>query len=76
MSKRYVFFAHFNRVNMQRGVPEVWTVHFRGQCIQCREIKFRINVSTRYRKDGKQPRAILRGMAAEVYTIDGITTVK
>ena len=65
--KQYRFFAHFNRINMQRGDPKVWTVHFRGQCIQGEGIEFNVPVRTRYRPEGKQPRAVLIGSASRVF---------
>ena len=64
--KQYAFFAHFNRINMQRGDPNVWTVHFRGQCIQCEGIEFRVPTSTKYKPNGRQPRATMVGKAAWV----------
>ena len=59
--KRYRFFAHFNRINMQRGDPKVWTVHIKGTCLQAEEVKFKVPVETRYVPNGRQPRATLRG---------------
>lgn len=64
--RRYAFFAHFNRVNMQRGDARVWTVHYRGVCYQATEIVFWVPVRTRYVANGKQPRATLRGYARHV----------
>lgn len=74
--KRYAFFAHFNRINMQRGLPQVWTVHFRGTCYQCEQIIFNVPTRTTYRPDGQQPRAKMRGMATSVRVgTDGIAVV-
>lgn len=67
MTKSYRFFAHFNRIAMQRGSPKVWTVHFRGQCIPAEHVVFMTPVTTQYRPHGPQPRATLRGAAAQVY---------
>ena len=68
MTKRkYKFFAHFNRINMQRGNPNIWTVHYRGQCIQTKGINFRVPVLTKYKPDGRQPRAVLEGYANQCY---------
>lgn len=72
--KQYAFFAHFNRINMQRGDPKVWTVHFRGQCIQASNIRFEVPMTTRYRPTGAQPRATLRGKASDV-RFEGETVV-
>lgn len=74
--RRYSFFAHFNRVNMQRGKPEVWTIHFRGRCIQAEGIEFNVPLYTRYVGDGPQPRATLRGRAVEVVISNGYATVR
>lgn len=59
---------------MQRGNPNVWTVHFRGTCYQGQEVIFQVPLKTRYRADGKQPRATLRGMARRVYS-DGVALI-
>jgi hypothetical protein len=48
-NRAYKFFAHFNRINMQRGDPKVWTVHYQGTCHQTEEIEFYVPVKTRYR---------------------------
>lgn len=69
------FFAHFNRVNMVRGLPNVWTVHFRGECIQGEAIEFRVPCITRYVPKGKQPRATLRGDAHNVRVLRGVIVV-
>jgi hypothetical protein len=73
--KQYRFFAHFNRVNMQRGNPLVWTVHFRNLCIQARELVFRVSVSTRFRPEGRQPRAVLIGDARAVDIREGVAYI-
>lgn len=52
---------HFNRINMQRGNPNVWTVHYRGKCHQVKEVKCYTPVETAFKKDGRQPRAVLVG---------------
>jgi hypothetical protein len=64
--KKYKFFAHFNRINMQRGLPKVWTIHFRGQCIQAESITFKVPVKTHFRPKARQPRAILIGKAKSI----------
>ena len=61
--KRYAFFAHFNRIAMQRGDKACWTVHFRGACLPAVEVDFKVPVSTRFRPNGRQPRATIRGWA-------------
>lgn len=66
MTKRYAFFAHFNRINMQRGLPTVWTVHFRGRCIPATAITFKVPTVTKFLPEGRQPRATMRGTAHRV----------
>jgi hypothetical protein len=73
--KRYAFFAHFNRVNMQRKLPQVWTVHFRGTCYQVEGIEFKVPTITRFVPEGKQPRATMRGRAAQVIVSKGQAVV-
>lgn len=65
--KQYVFFAHFNRVNMQRGKSRVWTLHFRGMCMQAEKIVFHVPLETAYKPKGVQPKATLRGKAGHVF---------
>jgi hypothetical protein len=61
--KTYSFFAHFNRISMQRGLRAVWTVHFRGACYPANEVLFKVPIHTRFRPEGRQPRAVLLGRA-------------
>lgn len=67
------FFSHFNRVNMQRGNPNVWTVHFRGTCYQGEEVVFNVPTFTEYKPKGQQPRAKIRGRAHFVNIVAGKT---
>lgn len=71
--KTWQFFSHFNRVNMQRGDLNVWTVHFRGVCYQGQEIVFNVPTYTQFRAKGKQPRAKIRGRAHFVNLVGGHT---
>lgn len=64
--RRYRFFAHFNRNNMQRGNPRVWTLHVHGRCLQAEQITFKVPLKTRYCPNGQQPRATLRGYCSVV----------
>lgn len=59
----WTFFSHFNRINMQRGDVNVWTVHFRGTCYQGTEIVFNVPTFTKYNAKGRQPRAKVCGRA-------------
>lgn len=72
--KKYAFFAHFNRVAMQRGQRACWSIHYRGKCHQAVEIVFRVPVKTQFKPEGQQPRATLRGRASRVYS-DGSSVV-
>lgn len=58
-SRRFRF--HFNRINMQRGDPRVWTVHTRGQCIQTEKIDCHVRVESQFKLAGPQPRATFVG---------------
>lgn len=55
------FVLHFNRINMQRGNPAVWTVHNSEGCHQAEEVVVKVPLETRYRPNGRQPRAVLTG---------------
>ncbi len=69
----YSFFVHFNRNNMQRGNPNVWTVHWKGKCYPAREVEINVPVTTRYVPNGRQPRATMRGKANRLHiNRDGI----
>ena len=57
---------HFNRVNMQRGTPTVWTVCFKGTCHQGEEIRISIPCKTVFRPEARQPRAWFEGLALSV----------
>jgi hypothetical protein len=59
--KSLKFKAHFNRCNMQRGLPRVWTVHHDKTCYQVEEIEIRVPVKTVFKAEGRQPRAYLSG---------------
>jgi hypothetical protein len=54
---------HFNRINMQRGNPRVWTAHTSRLCSQGRRVVIRFQgrpiLETVYRPDSQQPRAYL-----------------
>jgi hypothetical protein len=55
------FKIHFNRINMQRGNPNIWTVHWADRCIQAEEIQVNGTIATVYRPEGRQPRAWFEG---------------
>lgn len=57
-----VFTCHFNRVHMQRGLPTIWTVHHRGQCIPATKVTINVPVETIYKgTSARQPRAYFKG---------------
>jgi len=74
-TKRYMTIVHFNRIAMQRGETHVWTVHNRLGCFQVKDVKFMTPMMTRFRPNGSQPRAIIKGPAI-VEIIDGIATLR
>lgn len=56
------FWLHFNRINVQRGDPDVWTVHLSDQCIQTKHVDCRVRIETVYRgATARQPRAYFKG---------------
>jgi hypothetical protein len=59
--KQYKFRLHFNRINMQRGLPGVWTIHYRGQCVAAKEVVLNVPVNTVFRPQARQPRAWFEG---------------
>jgi len=60
-NKRLKFRLHFNRINMQRGNPNVWTVHNCRGCFQTHKVILRVPVETIFKKDARQPRAYFSG---------------
>jgi hypothetical protein len=52
---------HFNRVNMQRGNPNVWTAHNSHGCFQAEEIVImhdgKVVAHTVFKPEARQPRA-------------------
>jgi hypothetical protein len=69
MARTWVVKIHFNQVNMQRGNPKVWTIHFRGVCHQVKGFRSEIDLYSVYNPTGPQPRATLRGWAERI-TVD------
>jgi hypothetical protein len=61
MNRMYKFKLHFNRINMQRGLAAVWTVHYRGQCVPAVNVTLHVPVKTTFRPLGAQPRAWFEG---------------
>ena len=69
--RRLKFRAHFNRVNMQRGNPNVWTVHNSHGCFQGTRIVSKVPMETVFNPSGPQPRAYFTGYAH--VTVQGST---
>lgn len=60
--KSRTFWIHFNRINVQRGDPDIWTVHLSDRCIQTKVVRCTVPVTTVYRGvTARQPRAYLKG---------------
>lgn len=71
--RRLKFRAHFNRINMQRGKPQVWTVHTSRACYQVKQIRILVPAETVFNPAGPQPRAYFAGYAH--VRIEGDTAV-
>lgn len=57
------FWLHFNRINVQRGEPDIWTVHLSDQCIQTKKVICTTPIETVYRgQKAQQPRAYFKGV--------------
>lgn len=65
------FRAHFSRVNMQRGDPNVWTVYTSRGCFHGEKIVLEVPVETVFKPNGAQPRAYFTGRG--VVTTEGGT---
>lgn len=52
---------HFNRINMQRGLDTVWTIHLSDRCIAAREVVINIPINTVFKPEARQPRAWFEG---------------
>jgi hypothetical protein len=76
-SKPRSFFYHFNRIGMQRGQPDIWTVHANGRCIPCRSVDCQVPTKTIYKGDtARQPRAIVKGMGIVTRKRNGVVVIK
>lgn len=61
--KPRTFWLHFNRINVQRGNPDIWTVHLSNRCIQTKKVIVKVPLETIYKGDtARQPRAYLKGI--------------
>jgi phage antirepressor YoqD-like protein len=61
MKKKLKTKLHFNRVNMQRGNPNIWTAHNSRGCFQTKKLVImhngKILAETVFKPDAPQPRA-------------------
>lgn len=67
MSKKYRFFYHYRR--QTKGI----TVHFRGKCIPCKNIRCLVPCETKW--SDKQPNLVMRGFCQEIDIEDGLLTI-
>lgn len=51
---------------MQRGLPNVWSVHFRGRCYTAPKVLIKRPVESTFDPNGRQPRAKFKGIAKSV----------
>lgn len=65
--KKYRFFYHYHKTN--RGM----TVHFKGQCIPCKNVICKVACNTKWNKG--QPQLVMQGFAKEVKFLDRETIV-
>jgi hypothetical protein len=78
MTKPRKFKLHFNRINMQRGLDTVWTIHLSDKCIPAKEVLVEVDVKAVYKPEARQPRAWLEGTGYvfqtgnDTYRISGI----
>jgi hypothetical protein len=61
ISRPRKFKLHFNRVNMQRGLSTVWTIHLSDRCIAAEEVEVNVPLMAVFRPESRQPRAWLEG---------------
>ena len=60
--KPRTFWLHFNRINVQRNDPDIWTIHLSDRCIQTRRVEVKVPLETVYKgPEARQPRAFMRG---------------
>lgn len=60
--KRYRFFYHYRKQDGKMSV------HFRGQCLPCQDVKCLVPCETKRNK--RQPRLVLQGFASKVDLAD------
>lgn len=60
---------------MQRKNPNVWTVHTSKGCLQTKEVKCYVPLTTEFKQNGRQPKAKLKGSGAIYIGKDSIYIV-
>jgi hypothetical protein len=68
MTKKYRFFYHYFKQK------NCMSVHFRGQCHQCKDVVCDASTETKWNKT--QPKLVIRGFASEIENINGIIYIK
>jgi hypothetical protein len=71
---------HFNRPNMQRGLPTVWSAHTATSCNPSEKVIVVHNgvvvLETVYKPDGQQPRGYLSTRGVVTTDANGVTTIE
>lgn len=63
-NKSRTVWVHFNRINVQRKDPDIWTVHMSDRCIQIKKVIIKCPLESVYKgPDARQPRAYFKGKA-------------
>lgn len=70
------FRLHFNRINMQRGLPTVWTIHLSDRCIPAREVDVQVPLRAVFKPEARQPRAWLEGRGVVRVVEEGVYRIE
>lgn len=74
-AKRLMTVVHFNRIAMQRGEPQVWTVHNSLGCFNVTAVRILVPMETVFKPNGTQPRAKFKGKA-QIEISEGIAYLR
>lgn len=66
---KYRFFFHY------RKSTGGMTVHFRGKCIPCKDIRSLVGVETKYNPK-QQPHLVMQGYCQEIEQVGDLVTIK
>lgn len=62
---------------MQRGNPNVWTVHTSDRCIQTRNVHVKVPLDAIYKgPEARQPRAFMKGKGVITVGRNGDVTIE